>query len=32
MNIWHDIKPDRIKPTDFIVVVEIQKGSKGNMN
>ena len=28
MNIWHDIKPDRIKPTDFIVVVEIQKGSK----
>ena len=28
MNIWHDIKPERIKANDFIVVVEIAKGSK----
>jgi inorganic pyrophosphatase len=28
MNIWHDIKSERIKPTDFIAVIEIQKGSK----
>ena len=28
MNIWHDINPDRIYPTDFIAVVEIPKGSK----
>ena len=28
MNIWHDINPKRITKTDFIVVVEIQKGSK----
>ena len=27
-NIWHDISPDRIKPEDFICVVEIPKGSK----
>lgn len=27
-NIWHDISPDRIKPEDFICVVEISKGSK----
>ena len=27
-NIWHDISPDRISPDDFIVVVEIPKGSK----
>ena len=27
-NIWHDIAPDRIKPEDFICVVEIPKGSK----
>ena len=27
-NIWHDISPDRIKPEDFIAVVEIPKGSK----
>lgn len=27
-NIWHDINPERIKPEDFIVVVEISKGSK----
>jgi inorganic pyrophosphatase len=27
MNIWHDINPDRIYPTDFVAVVEISKGS-----
>lgn len=27
-NIWHDIKPSRIKPEDFEVVVEIPKGGK----
>jgi len=28
MNIWHDLRPDRIKPDDFIAVIEITKGSK----
>jgi len=28
MNIWHDIDSDRIKPENFIAVVEIPKGSK----
>lgn len=27
-NIWHDINPDRIKPEDFVAVIEISKGSK----
>ena len=27
-NIWHDIDPKRIYPTDFISVIEIPKGSK----
>ncbi|MBU5449081.1 inorganic diphosphatase [Acetivibrio sp. MSJd-27] len=27
-NIWHDISPKRISPTDFITVIEIPKGSK----
>lgn len=27
-NIWHDISPNRIKPEDFIAVIEIEKGSK----
>ncbi len=27
-NIWHDISPDRIKPEDFVAVIEIPKGSK----
>ena len=27
-NIWHDIAPKRISPTDFIAVIEIEKGSK----
>ena len=28
MNIWHDISPKRISKTDFIAVVEIEKGGK----
>ena len=28
MNIWHDIAEDRIKTTDFMCYIEIQKGSK----
>ena len=28
MNIWHDISPERIKPEDFISVIEIPKGCK----
>ena len=28
MNIWHDIDPKRIKPDDFVAVVEIPKGGK----
>lgn len=27
-NIWHDINPNRINPTDFVAVIEIEKGSK----
>ena len=27
-NIWHDINPSRIRPDDFIAVIEIEKGSK----
>ena len=27
-NIWHDINPERIKPEDFISVIEISKYSK----
>ncbi len=27
-NLWHDISPERIKPEDFVAVVEISKGSK----
>ena len=27
-NIWHDIDPKRITPTDFVAVIEIPKGSK----
>ena len=27
-NIWHEIKPSRIRPEDFEVVIEITKGSK----
>ena len=28
INIWHDVDPDRIKPDDFLAVIEISKGSK----
>ena len=28
MNIWHDMSDERIKPDDFIAVIEIEKGSK----
>ena len=28
MNIWHDIAPERITPTDFMAVIEIPKGSR----
>ena len=28
MNIWHDIEQDRIKPMDFVAVIEIKKGTK----
>ena len=28
MNIWHDISETRIKPTNFISVIEISKGDK----
>lgn len=28
MNIWHNMNPKRITPNDFIVVIEIDKGSK----
>ena len=28
MNIWHDIKQERIKPEDFVAVIEIPKGGK----
>ncbi len=27
-NIWHDVRADRIRPNDFISVIEIEKGSK----
>lgn len=30
MNIWHDISAERIKASDFIAVVEIQKEAKQN--
>ena len=28
MNIWHDIKDERIQPDQFIACIEISKGSK----
>ncbi len=28
MNIWHDMSPKRINVEDFMVVIEIEKGSK----
>jgi len=28
MNMWHNVNPDRIKPDDFLAVIEISEGSK----
>ena len=28
MNIWHNVNPERIKPNDFLGVIEISEGSK----
>ena len=28
MNLWHDIRPGRQRPEDFLAVIEIEKGSK----
>ncbi|MFA5676767.1 MAG: inorganic diphosphatase [Christensenellales bacterium] len=28
MNLWHDIKKDRIRPRDFLSVIEIPRGTK----
>ena len=28
MNLWHDIRPGRMHPEDFLAVIEIEKGSK----
>lgn len=28
MNIWHDLNPERVKPEDFVCVIEISRGSK----
>jgi len=28
MNIWHNVNPSRIKPNDFLAVIEISEGSK----
>lgn len=28
MNLWHDIRPARMQPEDFLAVIEIEKGSK----
>ena len=28
MNIWHDINPKKITKSDFVAVIEIEKGSK----
>lgn len=28
MNIWKDIRKERITPTDFVACIEIEKGSK----
>ena len=31
-NIWHDIKPDRIKPDCFVAVIEIERAARKNTN
>ena len=28
MNLWHNVNPERIKPNDFLGVIEISEGSK----
>lgn len=28
MNLWHDIRPSRMRPDDFLAVIEIEQGSK----
>lgn len=28
MNLWHDIEPGRVKPEEFLAVIEIPSGSK----
>ena len=28
MNLWHDIRPARMRVDDFMAVIEIEKGSK----
>ena len=28
MNIWHDVSESRIKPEDFLAVIEITRGDK----
>ncbi len=28
MNIWHDMRPERINPENFLAFIEIEKGSK----
>ena len=28
MNLWHDIRPARVTPEDFIAVIEIEQGTK----
>ena len=27
-NLWHDVNPSRIRPEEFLAVIEIEKGSK----
>ena len=28
MNVWHELSPKRVKPEDFVALIEIPKGSK----
>lgn len=28
MNLWHDIRPARVTPEDFVSVIEIEQGTK----
>lgn len=32
MNIWHDVRPERIKPDNFLSVIEIKKGARRSTN